>query len=146
MQCPDPEPEVELKDILDDDVWWYLHIGYEVSSWFHRLLDAFGSDMPFEWLDEMAMGMLDREDPPPRCGPRIRKQAKLARERQRQRLAEGFSMSSSSLSSSISPVFPPARESFRWKIDMILSMSMDVTTSSMACHYGAPSKRAAILF
>ncbi|KAG0301382.1 hypothetical protein BGZ98_008406 [Dissophora globulifera] len=142
MQCPEPEPEVDTKDILGDDVWLDLHIGYEVSSWFSKLLDALIFNMPMEWEMKMVADL----DVPARCGHRLVRKAKLAKEKRRQQMAEGFSLSSPSLSPSICSLFPPAREPFKWTRFSISSLAFGLWSASEACYYGAPLKRAAILF
>ncbi|KAF9300578.1 hypothetical protein BGZ74_007718 [Mortierella antarctica] len=148
MQCPDPEAEVKAKIVRNDDRWLDLHIGYEVPSRFRSLYHALSIDMPFEWVAERMM-MMTTEDYPPQCGRRGRllgQKAKLAKEEREQRLAKGSSLPSSSWPSSMSSMFPPAREPFKWTRVMMNQLSVDARMASRACHYGAPSKRAAILF
>lgn len=147
MQCPDPEAEVKAKIVRNDDRWLDLHIGYEVSSRFRRLYSALSSDMPFEWEAERMMMTI--EDYPPQCRRRGRllgQMAKLAKEEREQRLAKGSSLPSSSWPSSMSSMFPPAREPFKWTGAMMGRLSTHAEMASRACYYGAPSKRAAILF
>ncbi|KAG0031777.1 hypothetical protein BGZ82_006835 [Podila clonocystis] len=149
MQCPDPEAEVETEIVRIDDRWLDLHIGYEVSSRFRSLYAALISDLPSEWMIERKMKTKALEDYPAHCrrqGRLLEHKIKLANGELEQRLAEGSSLPSSSLPSSISSVFPPARKPFKWTRSMIHDLEFRAGAVSRACYYGAPSRRAAILF
>ncbi|KAG0020077.1 hypothetical protein BGZ81_009471 [Podila clonocystis] len=149
MHCPGPEAEVEAKIVHIDDRWLDLHIGYEVPSRFHSIYTALSFDMPSDWIIERMMKAKALGDYLPHCrgqGRLLKQKIKLANGELEQQLAEGSSLPPSSFPSSISSVFPPARTPFKWTRSMITKLQLHAGAVSRACYYGAPSKRAAILF